>query len=230
MNWTDARSGETTEGFRERGFLPEAFVNMLALLGWNAGTEQELFTLDELIDNFSIERVHSGGARFDYEKARWFNHEWIRKTPAANLRAPVAAVLQTAGIEVADATLLDEVIELTKERCTLLSDFAEQAGFFFRTPQAVDLETIRSKWNDGKRSFFEQWSNQLVGQEPWTMAALESSFKELAAAQGIKPGDLQLPLRIMLVGGKFGPSVMQIAEMIGKVETIKRIETVLQQL
>src|SRR4029077_2694806 len=119
MNWTDPKTGELTEGFREKGFLPEAFINLLALLGWNDGTDQEIFSKDDLIERFSIERVHSGGAKFDYEKAKWFNHEWIKKLEVGRLRLEVKDLLSARGINVADESFLDKAIALVKDRCGL---------------------------------------------------------------------------------------------------------------
>jgi glutamyl-tRNA synthetase len=223
MNWYDPKTNELTEGFKEKGFLPEAFNNMLALLGWNAGTEQEVFTMQELIQNFSMERVHAAGAKFDYEKAKWFNHEWIRKLPVSDIRLPVEPILNANGIKTDDSALLDKIIELVRERCTLLTDFVQQAGFFFKTPETIDTEAIKPKWNDEKKNFFVSFNEQLQKSSNWNMVEIENVFKDLAAEKNIKPGELQLPLRIMLVGGKFGPAVMQIAELIGKEETVKRI-------
>jgi glutamyl-tRNA synthetase len=140
MNWTDAKTNELTEGFKEKGFLPEAFINLLALLGWNAGTEQELFTKEELIEKFTIDRVHSAGAKFDYEKAKWFNHEWIKKLPANSYKMLVTALFALKGITIIDENYFDKVIELVKDRCTLISDFYEQGSFFFITPTTLDIE------------------------------------------------------------------------------------------
>src|SRR5258705_3045352 len=121
MNWTDPKTNELTEGFKEKGFLPEAFINLLALLGWNDGTDQEIFTKDELIEKFSIERVHSGGAKFDYEKAKWFNHEWIKRAQVRSLRSEVRILLEEQNITVADDNFLYKIIGAVKERCTLLA-------------------------------------------------------------------------------------------------------------
>ena len=123
MNWTDPKTNELTEGFKEKGFLPEAFINLLALLGWNDGSEQEIFTKEELIKKFSIDRVHSGGAKFDYEKAKWFNHEWIKKAEVRSLATEVGRLLNEKNITVPGDNLLEKVIELVKDRCTLLTDF-----------------------------------------------------------------------------------------------------------
>lgn len=224
MNWTDPTSGELTEGFKEKGFLPEAFINMLALLGWNDGTEQEIFTKEELIDKFSMERVHSGGAKFDYEKAKWFNHEWIKRCDVARLKPEVKTVLEQKNITIAGDTLLEKVIALVKDRCTLLTDFYEQSAFFFKTPDQYDINAVKPKWNEAKQLFFSEVIRNFETNADWQAHTLETNFKEIAAANGIKPGDVLLPFRIMLVGGKFGPGVFDIAALLGKEETIHRIK------
>ncbi len=229
MNWTDPQTGERTEGFKEKGFLPEAFINLLALLGWNDGTEQEIFSKEALIEKFSMDRVHSAGAKFDYEKAKWFNHEWIRRLKTEDLRPQVKALLEEAGIHAADTSRLDAIIELVKDRCVLLPDFVQQSALFFTTPHAWDSEAVKPKWNEDKKNFFEQYIARLGSAGEYSAAALEALFKELAAEKNIKAGELQLPFRIMLVGGKFGPPVFQIAELLGKEETIKRIERALHE-
>ena len=230
MNWTDPGTGETTRGYKETGFLPEAFVNMLALLGWNAGNDQEIFSMEELIQAFSMSRVHKGGARFDYEKAKWFNHEWIKQTPAASLRLHVAALLQEKGINPAKEQSLETIIDLVKDRCTLLPDFVAQTVFFFEKPSEIDLASIQPKWNEQKNMFFIELIRNWELNNDWTVATLTTSFQELAAANHLKPGELMLPLRIMLVGGKFGPGVFDIAAIIGKEATLQRIQHVLAQL
>ncbi len=224
MNWTDPNTNELTEGFKEKGFLPEAFINLLALLGWNDGTEQEIFSKKELIEKFSMERVHSGGARFDYEKAKWFNHEWIKKSEVGSLKSEVRNVLAGKGIQVSDDGLLEKVIALVKDRCTLLTDFAEQSSFFFQSPSAIDAAAIKPKWDEKKKLFFVELIRVFELASLWKHDDLEHSFKELAAANQLKPGELMLPFRIMLVGGKFGPGVFDIAVVLGKEETVKRIK------
>jgi glutamyl-tRNA synthetase len=271
MNWTDPRTGEPATGFREKGFLPSAFVNLLALLGWNDGTGQEIFTLGELIDRFSMDRVHKGGAKFDFEKAKWFNHEWIKKLPAVEYSEQVAPLFAAAGITIPPADLdrpdegleipilpvlsdpladitgmappfdlaaydaavkatapvpnrFEKILDLVKDRCTLLTEFVPQAAFFFQSPATIDLDAVRPKWNAAKELFFAEYIRQLeLSGELTDPHALEAQFKEMAAAAGIKPGELLMPLRIMLVGGKFGPHVFDIAVMLGKEETIRRI-------
>ena len=227
MNWTDAKTNELTEGFKEKGFLPEAFINLLAVLGWNDGTEQEIFSLDELIEKFSIERVHKAGAKFDFEKAKWFNHEWIKKLTVENYQPLVKVLFLSKGITVADDIYIKEVLKLVKDRCTLLTDFYDQAAYFFKAPQAWDTDAVKPKWNDAKTDFFKDYCKKLNAVENWEMNVLENEFKKLSIEKNIKPGELQLPMRIMLVGAKFGPPVFIIAATIGKEETIARIEKAL---
>jgi glutamyl-tRNA synthetase len=273
MNWTDPRTNEPATGFRETGFLPEAFVNLLAVLGWNDGTSQEIFTIEELIERFSMDRVHKGGAKFDFEKAKWFNHEWIKRTPASAFSGQVLALFNQKGIEVPAADLVREkagpdlppvimtstpvdpigipgmdlippdyeldpppisrfekILDLVKERCILLPDFIQQAGFFFQAPETIDIAAIQPKWNAAKQQFFVELIRQLHFAEVWKAHALETNFKEMAAAAAIKPGELLLPLRVMLVGGKFGPHVFDIAVLLGREETQRRIEHTLSLL
>jgi glutamyl-tRNA synthetase len=230
MNWTDPRTGERTEGFKEKGFLPEAFINLLALLGWNDGTDQELFTKEELQQKFSMSRVHSGGAKFDYEKAKWFNHEWIKRTEATRLKPAVSALLAQKDIVVQNDHLLENVINLVKDRCTLLTDFPEQSAFFFKAPEQYDFSAIKPKWNEARQLFFAEWIRACELVTDWKAADLEKEFKEIAAVNELKPGEVLLPLRIMLVGGKFGPGVFDIAALLGKDETIKRMKTAINLL
>jgi glutamyl-tRNA synthetase len=229
MNWNDPKTSELTEGFRERGFIPEAFVNMLAMLGWNDGTDQEIFSIDELIQKFSIERVHSSGAKFDFEKAKWFNHEWIKRKEVESLRTDVRGVFKQHNLETNDDTYLDKVISLVKDRCTLLPDFWEHSFFFFKAPKEIDFTPVLAKWTAAKKEFFYGFIKTLRSVSDWKAASLETLFKQLAESAAIKAGELQLPMRLMLVGGKFGPPVFEIAEVLGKEETISRMEYALAQ-
>ena len=227
MDWKDPKSEETTIGFRERGFLPEAFVNMLAALGWNDGTGQELFSLEELIEKFNIDRVHKGGAKFDYEKAKWYNHEWIKKAPVSNYKSLVAALFISKNIEIKDDKKFDTVLELVKDRCTFLNDFVEQGGYFFKQSETVDIASIQPKWDEKKNLFFIELIRAYELSTLWEAVDLEKEFKELVGTQQLKAGELMLPFRIMLVGGKFGPGVFEIAALLGKEETVHRIKHVL---
>ena len=222
MDWTDPQTQETTKGFKEIGFLPEAFINMLAMLGWSSGEAKELFSKEELIEKFSIERVHKAGAKFDFEKAKWYNHEWIKHTAAEILLPQVKTLFEKENIAVQHDDLLLKIISLVKDRCILMNDFIIQGSYFFQKPVTIDIDAVKPKWNDEKQLFFQELTNVFDEIELWDAATIESAFKELALNKNIKVGELQLPFRVMLVGGKFGPAVFQIAEIIGKAETIQR--------
>ncbi|MDN5286802.1 MAG: glutamate--tRNA ligase [Mucilaginibacter sp.] len=230
MTWFDAKTGELTPGFRELGFLPEAFLNLLATLGWNDGTDQEIFTLDELIEKFSIDRVSKAGAKFDFEKAKWFNAEWIKRLNAESLKPKVKATLEEKGITVNNDDYLLTVINLIKDRCVLIPDFYQQAGYFFEQPKEYDLNSVKPKWTDAKTVFFNALITLLNNNEAALEAHdFETQFKALAEEKGLKVGDVMLPFRIMLVGGKFGPHVFDIAALLGKAETISRITKALAE-
>ena len=227
MNWFDPKTGDLTPGFRELGFLPEAFVNLLAMLGWNDGTDNELFSLDELVEKFSIDRVSKAGAKFDFEKAKWYNAEWIKKLKAESLKDKVITVFADKGITVADDDYLLKVINAVKERCVLLGDFYQQAAYFFEIPAEYDLNSVVPKWNDAKVDFFNSLLVMLRNEASIDAIAFEAQFKTLMEEKGLKAGDVMLPFRIMLVGGKFGPHVFDIAALLGKDETILRVEKAL---
>ncbi|MFD1257161.1 glutamate--tRNA ligase [Mucilaginibacter terrae] len=227
MSWTDPKSGELTEGFRELGFLPEAFVNLLGMLGWNDGTDQEIFTLAELVEKFSIERVSKAGAKFDFEKAKWYNAEWIKKVSGERLMAEVKTALTAKGITVTDDTYLNKATELVKDRLVLTSDIYEHAWYFFKQPEEYDLNAVKPKWTDAKTVLFQEYIQHLQATENWDAAELETNFKAMLTEKGFKIGDAMLPFRIMLVGGKFGPHVFDIAALLGKQEVIARIEKAL---
>jgi glutamyl-tRNA synthetase len=228
MNWQDPNTGISSPGFRELGFLPEAFINFLALLGWNDGTGKEIFTLDELVETFSIERVHKGGAKFDFEKAKWFNHEWIKRSDSMRLFEPVKEILITHGITLRDDDYLIKVLDMIKERCTLLHDFVQQGSFFFQSPSGYDEASVIPKWDKQKSEFFSGWMNKSKSAVIWDSHSLESEFKQAAADSGIKLGELQMIFRIMLVGSKIGPAVFEISGMLGKKDTLSRVEKAIQ--
>ena len=229
MNWTDLAKNDFTEGFRERGFLPEAFINLLAVLGWNDSTPQEIYTKDELVHAFSMDHVHKGGAQFDFEKAKWYNHEWIKKTDNSILVQRLKE-FEPGHYANLDVDYLQQVVGLIKERCTMLSDFWQQSSFFFQAPETIDTDTIKPKWSDEKTAFFDIVKEKLLLLEDWTTVNIEETFKQTAIEKELKVGELQLPFRIMLVGGKFGPGVFEIAGLIGKEETVNRIIKVLSIL
>lgn len=226
MNWTDPRTGDFTEGFAERGFLPQAMLNMLALLGWNDGSGREIFSLDELIQNFELNRVSHSGAVFDFEKAKWYNNQYIQQLPVEELAVLVKPFFDAAGIMTNEAALI-AAIGLTKERCSLLPDFVEQARFFFRDPETIDTASIAAKWKPEHVTFFSQLAD-MYDNAP--MGYAEGMFNTMVTESGVKKGEVMLPLRIMLVGGKFGPGVFDIVEAITAPQAAIRIRKGLEML
>jgi glutamyl-tRNA synthetase len=224
MNWKDPSTGEVTEGFREKGFLPEGFRNLLAMLGWNDGTEQEIFDMDELVSKFSMNRVHSAGAKFDYEKAKWFNHEWIKRLGGEEFTERAIPYVPANNW---DRVRIKKMLALVKDRCNLLTDVKEQTSFFLSEPSTWDVASVKPKWNEQKKIFFQQLQRNWEITDSWTAPVLEANLQTTVVANQLKPGEVLLPLRIMLVGGKFGPGVFDIAEVIGKEETLARIEKAL---
>ncbi len=223
MDWKDPVSEEVTRGFKELGFLPEAFINLLAVLGWNDGTEQEIFSLQELVDKFSVERIHKGGAKFDFEKAKWFNHEWIKKLPVAHYIGTVKDLLKQKGVDSEPSYLL-KIMELIKDRCTLLTDFYDQGSFFFKAPATFDEASVKPKWDAAKKEYFSLLTKRFEELPDWSEGSIEAVFKSLASEKNIKVGELQMIFRIMLVGSKMGPAVFVIAATIGIAETVTRIK------
>jgi len=229
QNWTDPRTGDFTEGFRERGFLPEALLNMLALLGWNDGSGDEVFSLDELVQRFDLGRVNHSGAVFDFEKAKWFNHQHIQRLDVTELAKLVAPQLAEHGVSMDGESRLHEVAELVKDRLHLLTDFWNEAHYFFTAPVEIDLDSIRPKWNDKLAAFFTGLQEKYAGMGA-DAGALEVTFGEVLAQHGLKKGEAMLPLRVMLVGGKHGPAVFAIAGVLGGVECAARINRALEAL
>ncbi|HRF16964.1 MAG TPA: glutamate--tRNA ligase, partial [Chitinophagaceae bacterium] len=161
---------------------------------------------------------------FDYEKAKWFNHEWIKRMKVEDLNPKVSELLVQSGITITNKDLLDKIITLVKDRCTLLTDFIQQSTFFFKAPEEVDVDAVKPKWSEAKKLFFAELIRNYELAPDWNAHTLETNFKEIASVNDLKPGELMLPFRIMLVGGKFGPGVFEIAELLGKEETIKRMQ------
>lgn len=230
MNWTDPATSHTTFGFKETGFLPEAFINVLVMLGWHDGTQQEIYSMEEMIEKFSLDRVQKVGAKFDYEKAKWFNHQWILKKHACEFANEVASFMSAAGIHVNVDDYFINVLDAVKDRCQLLTEFTEHAGYFFKNPTDIDIASIQAKWNDEKVAFFNKLLNYFETADFNSTEKLELEVKELATAENIKFGEIQMILRIMLVGKKSGIGVFQIASMIGKETTHQRIQHVLNLL
>ncbi len=222
LNWKDTDTGEESKGFRERGFLPEAFVNMLAMLGWNPGTEQELFSKEALIEHFSIERIVKSGAKFDFEKAKWFNEQTLRSKSPEELVMLVKPLLNSQGIQ-RDDFFLQKFCSLLIERVTFLEDFLTQGAYFFSRPESYDEKTVKKRWKPESAAVFSKLIEQLFALEEFSAASLDKFVHEFVEKNQLGMGDV-LPLwRVMLSGVTQGPAVFEIGALLGKEEVIARM-------
>lgn len=223
LNWTDAETAEESKGFRERGFLPEAFTNMLAFLGWNPGTEQEIFNLQELIDAFSLNRVVKSGAKFDYEKAKWFNQQFLRKKTKEELIRLVKPVLQQHGAE-KDDSFINKFCELLLDRVTFAEDFWHQGSYFFIRPESYDEKTLRKRWKPESAAIFDKLIAELTSMKDFSSLSVDKFMHDFASANNLGLGDVLPAFRIMLTGVTQGPAVFDIAALLGKEEVIARMK------
>lgn len=220
--------GVTSSGYRENGFLPEAVVNFLALLGWNDGTDQELFSLEELAEKFDLARVHKAGAKFDPEKNKWFNHKYLQKQSDENLAKAFAPVVYEKEIDI-DYTTLVKIVSLIKERANFVSDFWELSNFFFEAPTSYD-EKASKNWKEETPQLMNQLVEVLSTIEDFTSVNIETIVKDWMTQNEIRMGKIMQPFRLSLVGALKGPHLFDIVEVIGKEETIKRLEKAIKML
>ncbi len=223
LEWRDPLSGEISRGYREEGYLPEACVNQLALLGWNPGTEQELFSLEELVREFQLEKVGKSGSRFDPEKSRWFNHQYIQRTPDADLKKGFSAVLGTHGVDCTDEQLMT-LIPLIKPRITFIHELWEQAWFFFRAPESYDPPVIKKRWKEDTPGKMGELAEALQSCEPFTPARVETLVKGLIDEKEWGMGPVMNGWRLLLVGTDKGPALFDLAAFLGKEEVIERMK------
>lgn len=228
-NWTDPQTNETYPGYREWGYLPEAFVNMIALLGWNPGTEQEIMNIHQMIELFELEKVQKSGARFDPEKTRWFNHQYILKTDLAVYLPFFRNILQQHNVSASDAYILS-ILEEIKDRLYLLSDFWEHAYYFFTQPQHYDQQVLHKFLTPQSYLWLTQVSNLIEQIHPFVSENIEASLKHFLQEQQIPTGKIFNLIRIALTGSNKGISLPLIMQIIGKNETISRISVFMKYI
>jgi glutamyl-tRNA synthetase len=215
--------GDTARGYREEGYYPEAFINMLALLGWNPGTEQEIFSMDELINEFSIERVHKSGSRFDPEKAKWFNHSWLMQRSDNQLALEFRDYLRAQGHH-HDIGDLETIVGMVKERVDFVKDIWSETDFFFRTPESYDKEVIRKRWLTETPAQMLELKSVLEGIDRFTAESCEQDVKQWISEKKYNTGAILNALRLLIVGALRGPHLFDIISWIGREETVRRIE------
>lgn len=226
LEWTTSEG--VSSGYRENGFFPEAVINFLALLGWNDGTEKELFSLEELAENFDLNRVHKAGAKFDPEKNKWFNHQYLMQQTDADLANDFTPILKEKGISIDEEKLI-AIVSLIKERAHFVSEFWDLSNYFFAAPTSYD-EKATKNWNSETPAFMQNLIAVLDGIEDFTATTIETVVKEWMIQNEIGMGKIMQPFRLSLVGALKGPHLFDIAELIGKQETIQRIQKAITSL
>lgn len=215
--------GETAKGYREEGYYPEAFVNMIALLGWNPGTEKEIFSMEELIDAFSIERVHKAGSRFDPEKARWFNHYYLQCRDNKQIAMEFREILRARGIH-QDIVHLETLVGLVKERMNFVKDIWQETDFFFIAPETFDNEVINKRWKPETPAQLRELRSLLENITEFTPSGTEKAVKTWIEEKGYNVGAVMNALRLVIVGASRGPHMFDIMSWLGKEETLNRID------
>jgi glutamyl-tRNA synthetase len=228
LEWDDTKEGELYRGFREDGYFNDALVNFLAFLGWNPGTEQEMFSLDELIQEFDLERINKDGARFDIDKMKWFNQQYMQQKSDESL----AETFQKSQPELAaiDVNYIAIVVGMIKERATFVSDFWSLSHFFFTAPQEYDAKASKKALKEGTGDILQQLIQIIKPIEDFTVESLQTDIKGWITSNEIGFGKVMQPLRLALVGALQGPDLFEIMFMIGKQETIKRIQKVIEMI
>lgn len=229
LKWNDSETGETFRGYREDGYFPEAFINLLALLGWNPGTEQEFFSIDELSEIFSLERVVKSGSRFDPEKAKWFNKHYFQQKNISELAELFKPVLAEKGIATSDEKVMKVITEI-KERCGFVADLWEQGHFFFSMPTEYDDKTIKKCWKEDTPEKLLAIAELFETVESWKSEQIKETFSDFMNAKEWVFGIVMNSLRLCLVGGNVGPDLFVICEILGKNETITRIKSSIEKI
>ena len=223
LAWTDPLTCETSRGYREYGFLPEAFINMLALLGWNPGHDKELMDWDELTGLFSIDRIGKSGAKFDWEKAKWFNHQYMQKKSDEELAAMLVPDLEKNGIH-ADMDFVKKVCGLIRERIFLIPDLWTNACFFFQPPTVYDENVVHKIWKPGTGELVLEFAENAALLTEWTSDSIHELVQKFTAEKEVKMGQLMNPLRLLIVGSNQGPGMMDLAALLGKEEFMDRVK------
>ncbi len=228
LQWKDPKTNEISSGYREDGYLPEAVINMLAFLGWNPGTEQELFLLEELIKEFDLKRVNKAGAKFDPEKTKWFQQQHLQRTDSRFLAKQFTAILSEKNIST--QANIETIIDAIKERAVFIKDLWDLSHFFFIAPNVYDQKAVKKAWKEDTPMLMHELIRILNDVTIFSEENVSNAVKGWITGKEIGFGKIMMPLRIALVGSLQGPDLFLIASLIGKKETIQRIENVIEKL
>lgn len=231
LQWTDPKSKEISSGYRECGYLPEAVINMLALLGWNSGTEQEIFSLEELINIFSIDRISKHGAKFDLEKAKWFNHQYLQKVEDEKLAQDFLCDLSSRGIN-ANEQKVKSIVALVKERCNFVKDFWGNSDYFFVAPESYAEKALKKRWKEGTSErvrFIAMEISKIEDNNLWADNAEEFLMKYISENE-LNMGQIMNSIRLAVVGDTKGVNMLDIFRILGKQEIISRLNTAAEKI
>ena len=229
LNWKNPETGEISLGYKEGGYLPEAFINMLAFLGWNPGTPQEIFSIDDLCEIFTLDRVGKSGAKFDFDKTKWFNQQYLRSKSKLELAEMLQVILKKNDIS-AELNYVANVCQQLKERATFIKDMWSEGKYYFQPPKSYDDKVIRKKWDNDIKDVLNELKIELTELVDFSAENIETVFKLFLEKKKIKMGVLLPVLRVSLTGLAMGPSLFNIAELIGKKETLFRIDTAIKKI
>ncbi|WP_127845861.1 glutamate--tRNA ligase [Psychroflexus aestuariivivens] len=229
LEWKDPANGNVSAGYREEGYLPKAVINMLALLGWNDGTDQEFFNMSEMIEKFEVKRIHKSGAKFDPEKTKWFQQHYLQQAPVEKLVKEFKNILAEKSIEVS-LQYIEEVVKTIRERATFVSDFWELSWFYFEAPKEFDAKSSKKVWKKDSSSWMRALIGKLQSVDDFSQTNLQDEVKTWIKTQDLGFGKIMQPLRLALVGAMRGPDVFHIATSIGKDKTIARLEFAIDNL
>ena len=224
LRWVDPKSGEVSSGYRESGYYSEAFINMLALLGWNPGTEQEIFSMEELIQAFSFEHCTKSGARFNVDKTKWFNHEYILKKSKEEVGEEYLQWLEEEKGIKADKDYVIKVTGLVKDRVNFVKELWDQSFFFFEEPTTYDEVTVKKRWKENSAELMLKAKELILSIEDFSAENIEKVLNEWITSNELGMGLVMNGLRLMLVGAGKGPHIHEILELLGKEEAVKRID------
>lgn len=226
MQWRDPATGEISTGYKEKGYYAEAFVNMLALLGWNPGTEQEIFDLNELIQLFSFEHIHKAGAKFNPEKTKWFNEQWLQKMDDVKIAKRLSAQITNSN---KDLNYFTKAVALLKPRVQFENEMPEKGKYLFEAPTVYDEQVISKKWKPDFKSFFNSLTETFKSLNDFSSTNLENIFKDKASTNNLKPGEVLQLLRVFVSGQGAGVDLFPMIELLGKDEVVSRLNAAIQK-
>ncbi|MDD3062832.1 MAG: glutamate--tRNA ligase [Massilibacteroides sp.] len=229
LEWKDPQTGDISSGYRESGYLPEAVVNFLALLGWNPGDDQEIMNMVELIQKFDLSHCSRSGAKFDYEKGKWFNHQYILKKENKEVATLFMPILKANGVK-ANEDYVEKVVGMMKERVSFVKELWDQASFFFVAPENYDEKTVKKRWKENSSSQLSELIEVLKVREPFDIEGTEEEVKSWIEQKGYHLGNIMNATRLALVGEGKGPHIFDITEALGKEESIRRIQRAIDVL